>query len=399
MSTAVLTRPWELDSLAERSLESRHAILVCRHPDRTTHLRSRRGFVLRAHRHARRLQVWNKVLTHGYTAGDRLGNAALITHLASAVFIILAGALQLIPRIRNRFPVFHRWIGRLYVVTAFSVSGAGLYLMWVRGTVGDLPQHLGTSLMAVLIMFFAVMALRYAMAHDFKTHRRWALRLYLTVSASLFIRASIFLSFLADQGAFGFDPGTFTGPFLTFISFAQYLVPLAILEIYLRVTDRPGALPRFAMAAALFLVALAMGAGIFGATVGGFLPNIKTALDTRISIAATLSATIAASGIDPAVAQYHNLKSTPASRYNFDENELNALGYQLLAAKKFNEAIRIFQLNIEAYPNSANTYDSLGEAYMDAGDKPQAIANYQKSLQLNPKNANGTAMLKKLRAQ
>jgi hypothetical protein len=344
------------------------------------------------------LAAWNKVLAHGYLRGDRLGNVALITHIGSAVFIILAGAIQLLPQIRNRFPVFHRCVGRLYIVTAFSVSLAGLYLMWARGTVGDLPQHLGTSLMAALILVFAVMALRYAMARDFKTHRRWALRLYLTVSASLFIRAGIFLSLLLNRGAFGFDPATFTGPFLTFISFAQYLIPLAVLEIYLYVQEHPSAGRRFAMAIMLFLLTLGMGAGIFGATVGAFLPNIKKAYDSRISVAETLSATIAANGVDAAVAQYHGLKSASVSGYNFDEDELNALGYQLLKAKKFNAAIRVFQLNIEAYPNSANTYDSLGEAYMNAGDKAQAIAYYQKSLQLNPKNANGARMLEKLTA-
>jgi Flp pilus assembly protein TadD len=74
------------------------------------------------------------------------------------------------------------------------------------------------------------------------------------------------------------------------------------------------------------------------------------------------------------------------------------LGYQLIRTKQFKEAIRIFQLNVEAYQQSGNVYDSLGEAYMDDGDKPQAIANYHKSLQLNPKNSNAVKMLQKLNA-
>jgi Flp pilus assembly protein TadD len=74
------------------------------------------------------------------------------------------------------------------------------------------------------------------------------------------------------------------------------------------------------------------------------------------------------------------------------------LGYQLLRASQFRDAVRIFQLNVEAYPQSSNTYDSLGEAYMDDGDKPQAIANYRKSLALNPKNRNAVKMLQKLNA-
>lgn len=345
------------------------------------------------------LHAWNKVLTHGYIAGDGIGNVALAIHLASAVIVILAGTLQLIPQIRNHFLVFHRWIGRLYIVTAFAISLVGLYLMWFRGTVGDFSQHLASSLMAVLIMLCAAMALRYALARDFKTHRRWALRLYLVVSASLFIRVGIFLSLFLNHGPFGFDPTSFIGPFVTFISFAQYLVPLAVLELYLRTQDRPTALRRIAMAATLLVLTFAMGTGIFAATMGAFVPNIKKAYDSRKSIAETLSATIASSGVDAAAKQYQESKAAaPPVNYNFDEDELNTLGYQLIQAKKFNEAIRIFQLNVEAYPQSSNVYDSLGEAYMDNGNKPQAISNYQKSLELNPKNGNAVKMLQKLNA-
>jgi uncharacterized membrane protein len=344
------------------------------------------------------VHLWSKHITHGYVRGDTMGNLAIVTHLASAVIIILAGVVQLIPRIRQRAPALHRWNGRLYVLTAFTISLAGLYMTWIRGSVGDLAQHLGSSLMAVLIMLCAVMALRYAMARDFKTHRRWALRLYLVVSASLFIRAMIFLSLLLNHGPFGFDPASFSGPFLTFVTFAQYLVPLAILEIYLRMKDRGTTPGRFALAAGLLVITIALGAGILAVTMGVWLPNIKRAYDSRKSIAETLSATIASAGIDQAARQYHDFKTAPPANYNFDEDELNALGYQLLHANQGKEAIRIFQLNVEAYPKSGNVYDSLAEAYMDDGNNPQAIANYQKSLELNPKNTGAVRMLEKLNA-
>ena len=84
--------------------------------------------------------------------------------------------------------------------------------------------------------------------------------------------------------------------------------------------------------------------------------------------------------------------------YNFDEVELNALGYELIHVNQFKEAIRVFQLNVDAYPRSSNTYDSLAEAYMDDGNAPQAIANYRRSLELNPKNSNAVRMLQKLNA-
>ena len=341
---------------------------------------------------------WSKHITHGHIPGDTMGNFAVAMHLFSAVVVILAGVFQLVPQIRNRFPAFHRWNGRLYVVTAFTISLAGLYMMWIRGSVGDLSQHLGTSLMAVLIMLCAAMALRYALARDFKTHRRWALRLYLVVSASLFIRAGLFLSFILNHGPFGFDPATFTGPFLTFISFAQYLVPLAVLEIYFLTQERARATGRFAMAAGLLVLTVALGAGIFAVTLAVWVPEVKAAYDPRKSIAETLSATIASSGIDQAARQYHDLKTAEPATYNFDEGELNSLGYQLIGSKKFKEGIRIFQLNVEAYPQSGNVYDSLAEAYMGDGNKPQAIANYQKSLELKPKNRGAAEMLRKLNA-
>jgi predicted Zn-dependent protease len=75
------------------------------------------------------------------------------------------------------------------------------------------------------------------------------------------------------------------------------------------------------------------------------------------------------------------------------------LGYDLLRAKQTKAAVRILRLNTEAYPASGNTWDSLGEAYMDDGDKPDAIANYRKSLAINPASRNAVMMLRKLGAK
>ena len=341
---------------------------------------------------------WNRTMTHGFVPGQTIGNVVVVIHLVAAVTILVSGVLQLIPLIQRRAPAFHRWNGRVYMVTAFAVSLAGLYMMWFRGSVGSLLGHVAQSLDAVLIMLCAVMALRYALLRNFKTHRRWALRLFLVVGAALFLRAGFFLSFALNQGPFGFDPGTGSGPLLTFLSFAQYLVPLAFLEVYLRVQDRAGAPGRFAMAAGLFTITIVMGAGIVAVTAGSFGPTIKKALDRRESIGDTLSNTIATRGVEQAAVDYRHIKATTPAAYNFDEDELNVLGYELLRSKKFSQAMRIFQLNVEAYPQSGNTWDSLAEAYMDEGNKPQAVAYYKKSLQFNPKNTNAVTMLRKLKA-
>ncbi|MCD4744885.1 MAG: tetratricopeptide repeat protein [Bacteroidales bacterium] len=82
---------------------------------------------------------------------------------------------------------------------------------------------------------------------------------------------------------------------------------------------------------------------------------------------------------------------------NFNEYTLNSIGYYFLRKNKFKEAIEIFKLNVEFYPNSYNVYDSLGEAYIKKGNKELAIENYEKSIKLNPNNNNGIEALRKLK--
>jgi hypothetical protein len=221
------------------------------------------------------LAGWNKVLAVGYIPGDRMGNVAIAVHILFAAIITIGGPIQLVATIRARAPAFHRWNGRIYMLAACSAAITGLYMVWVRGgTSGDVVQHLGISLLAVLIVLCAAMALRYALARKFDVHRRWALRLFLMVSGGWFFRVGLFLWLILNRGPAGFDPKTFQGPFLSFLSFAQCLVPLAVLEIYLRTKHRGGALGRIVTAAGLFVLTIAMSVGIFGATMGIWLPHI-----------------------------------------------------------------------------------------------------------------------------
>jgi tetratricopeptide (TPR) repeat protein len=114
-------------------------------------------------------------------------------------------------------------------------------------------------------------------------------------------------------------------------------------------------------------------------------------------VADALFSIITDKDIDSALQQYNTLKRS--NDYYVTESQLNALGYRLLGMKKIKEAIEIFKLNVEAYPQSANVYDSLGEVYMINGDKELAIKNYQRVVELNPQNNNAVETLKKLRGQ
>lgn len=99
-------------------------------------------------------------------------------------------------------------------------------------------------------------------------------------------------------------------------------------------------------------------------------------------------------GITAAKEQYKTLWDDHRQEYNFKESELNTLGYYYLQNDKAECAIAVFKLNLLTYPQSANGYDSLGEAYMKAGMKDKAIESYRKSLKLNPNNTNAQKILK-----
>lgn len=213
-------------------------------------------------------------LPNGFIPGDTVGNLAVAAHVLLAAIVMGGGPLQLIPQIRTRFPAFHRWNGRLYMLTVLILSLSGLYATWTRGSISGLLGDIAISLNAVLIMLFAVLALRAAIARDIKTHRRWALRLFLVASGVWFFRIGLMLWMFIHKAPVGFDPETFRGPFLVFMGFAQYLLPLAVLELYLWVQDRAGTFGKSVMAGGLFVLTAGTGVGIFAATVGMWLPRI-----------------------------------------------------------------------------------------------------------------------------
>ncbi|MEO7658558.1 MAG: amidohydrolase family protein [Pyrinomonadaceae bacterium] len=123
------------------------------------------------------------------------------------------------------------------------------------------------------------------------------------------------------------------------------------------------------------------------------------ALASKESIAEAVFTTIHEKGIAPALEQYRQLREEHSATYQLDEREMNVVGYRLLRSKQMKEAIEIFKLNVEAFRESSNVYDSLGEAYAANGDIQLAIRNYQRSLELDSENTNGIEMLKKLRAK
>ncbi len=103
---------------------------------------------------------------------------------------------------------------------------------------------------------------------------------------------------------------------------------------------------------------------------------------------------ILAKGAVDALRNYREDKKS--GKESLNEGQLNQLGYNLMGTQRVKDAIEVFKLNVEDYPQSANAYDSLGEAYLKDGDKELALKNYRRAVELNPKNTNAIETIKKL---
>ncbi len=104
-------------------------------------------------------------------------------------------------------------------------------------------------------------------------------------------------------------------------------------------------------------------------------------------------------GVEAAIRQYRNIRDQDGGRDSMDEGQLNRLGYQLMGRGRIEDATEIFKLNVESFPEASNPYDSLGEAYMNQGNKALAIVNYSKSLELDPSNHHAAQTIIRLKAE
>lgn len=125
------------------------------------------------------------------------------------------------------------------------------------------------------------------------------------------------------------------------------------------------------------------------------------------SLAKIYGTTILKSGEAAARLQLEMLKNDTLN-YKLNENEFNSLGYDLMASNqiaiisegaipgKLKEAVAVFKLNTELFPQSWNAFDSYGEALLKNGQKEEAIKMYKKSIQLNPGNEGGKKVLQEI---
>ncbi len=93
------------------------------------------------------------------------------------------------------------------------------------------------------------------------------------------------------------------------------------------------------------------------------------------------------------------IREKDASDPAVDEDNINMLGYQFMWNDQKEVARHIFEMNMILYPESFNVYDSYAEACMELGEYDLAIEYYQKSLELNPKNAGAQRQIERIKAR
>ena len=217
---------------------------------------------------------WNEATPNLYIRGQWARNALFGVHAVIAGWVSIAGPLQLVPWLRRVAPRCHRISGRVYVVAGFLIALDGIYLAWRGGAVGSFQDHVIISLNAVIIMITAWFTIRHARARNLRAHQQWAVHLVLAMSGVWMFRVFLMFWLVVNQGPVGFDPGTFSGPFLDVLAVTVYVFPQVVVAWYFRVRRADGPMSKWVFTVALTVITLAMLAGVVAATMGMWWPRL-----------------------------------------------------------------------------------------------------------------------------
>jgi len=132
-------------------------------------------------------------------------------------------------------------------------------------------------------------------------------------------------------------------------------------------------------------------------TIEGFVLDFHAnnfgAAPGKRSMGDSLFKVVTAQGLAAGLRLYPTLKADTAT-YSTGEGQLNLLGYKLFSQGRVDDAITVFRLNVAAFPQSSNVYDSLGEACLAKGDRAGALTNYRRSLELDSTNVGAMEVLR-----
>jgi len=195
---------------------------------------------------------WNQMLPGLYQKDATAPTLGIGLHFAMGGIILLLGSIQLIGKLRDRFPVFHRWTGRVYVVASILAALGGLVFIFTTGTIGGTIMNIGFGLYGILMLLAAVLTWRYAATKRMDLHRAWALRLYALAIGSWLYRMDYGFWF---QLANGIGHGhNFSGPFDHIMAFFFYIPNLLVAELFIRRNQNRKTWPVLNIAISLLLL-------------------------------------------------------------------------------------------------------------------------------------------------
>jgi len=181
---------------------------------------------------AGKLERWNNILKGLYDQGYATATTGMGLHLMAGAVILLLGSIQLIASIRTRYPAFHRWVGKIYLVSSLFAALGGLVFIIVKGTIGGLVMNIGFALYGVLMLVAVVQTYRHAVAGTMEEHRAWALRLYALAIGSWLYRMDYGFWFQLTNRLGHLH--NFEGPFDRVMPFFFYIPNLLVAQIFIR---------------------------------------------------------------------------------------------------------------------------------------------------------------------
>ncbi|WP_245516103.1 DUF2306 domain-containing protein [Ancylobacter aquaticus] len=195
---------------------------------------------------------WNQALPGLYEVDAPLATLAIGAHFLAGGILLLLGPIQLIGPVRRAAPALHRWLGRLYVISAGAAGLGGLGFILGRGTIGGPLMDVGFGLYGALMVLCAALAYSHARARRFEQHRAWAIRLFALTIGSWLYRMEYGLWFLLF-GSLG-RAADFSGWFDAVMVFFFYIPNLLVAEVAIRMGAAPRGMPANLAITALFLV-------------------------------------------------------------------------------------------------------------------------------------------------
>jgi hypothetical protein len=209
----------------------------------------------------------------GYIADDSVGNSMLLLHLLPAFVLSFCGIFQLLPYIRKHYPSIHKWNGRIFLSLGLSGAITGLSLTWVRGSRLSDIGSIGITLNGILIVIAIFFVWKFARKRKFAAHARWAIHAFILVNAVWTFRLYLMSWFIVNQGPNG-NTANIDGPADIALSFACYLLPMFVAEVYFWAKRKHQGYPVVIANSLMLLGVLLTTLGVVAATMLMWLPRI-----------------------------------------------------------------------------------------------------------------------------